>query len=240
MRLIFIRHGEPDYEKKSLTPKGFREAELLGPYIPELKGNYFYVSPQGRAKHTAETALKGTGIEPVELDFLHEFRGKMVRPHENELKNCWDWMPADWTREPLFFTHDRWGEAKGIEGTNIKAEYDRVTACFDELLKEHGYERDGYLYKAVRPNHDTLVFFCHYAITAVFLSHLLNISPWLIWAGTVAKCSSVTELATEERQEGIAYFRMNSFGDVTHLHDGGEDPSFWARFCECYTDETRH
>ena len=29
MRLLFIRHGDPDYEHDSLTPKGEREAELL-------------------------------------------------------------------------------------------------------------------------------------------------------------------------------------------------------------------
>ncbi len=29
MRLIFIRHAEPDYEHNTLTKKGFREAEIL-------------------------------------------------------------------------------------------------------------------------------------------------------------------------------------------------------------------
>ena len=29
MRLVFVRHAEPDYENDSLTEKGFREAEIL-------------------------------------------------------------------------------------------------------------------------------------------------------------------------------------------------------------------
>lgn len=29
MRLIFVRHGEPDYVNDTLTEKGWREAELL-------------------------------------------------------------------------------------------------------------------------------------------------------------------------------------------------------------------
>ena len=33
MRLLFIRHGEPDYEKDSLTEKGFREAGYLAEYL---------------------------------------------------------------------------------------------------------------------------------------------------------------------------------------------------------------
>ena len=34
MKIIFIRHGEPNYEIDSLTEKGWREAELL-PFLHE-------------------------------------------------------------------------------------------------------------------------------------------------------------------------------------------------------------
>jgi probable phosphoglycerate mutase len=42
---------------------------------------------------------------------------------------------------------------------------------------------------------------------------------------------------TEERREGIAQFRMLSFGDVSHLYAGGVEPSFSGRFRECYTND---
>ena len=29
MRLMIVRHGDPDYSIDSLTPKGWKEAELL-------------------------------------------------------------------------------------------------------------------------------------------------------------------------------------------------------------------
>ena len=29
MKLLIVRHGDPDYSIDSLTPKGWREAELL-------------------------------------------------------------------------------------------------------------------------------------------------------------------------------------------------------------------
>ena len=38
MRLLIIRHGDPDYEKDSLTEKGWREAALLADSL-------LYVSP---------------------------------------------------------------------------------------------------------------------------------------------------------------------------------------------------
>lgn len=53
--------------------------------------------------------------------------------------------------------------------------------------------------------------------------------------------SSVTTLYTEERREGIASFRMQSFGDLSHLYAGDEPASFAARFCETYDNmEERH
>ncbi|HBY72048.1 MAG TPA: histidine phosphatase family protein, partial [Lachnospiraceae bacterium] len=42
MRILFVRHGEPDYEHDSLTPKGFREAELLADRLEKLKIKDFY------------------------------------------------------------------------------------------------------------------------------------------------------------------------------------------------------
>ena len=63
----------------------------------------------------------------------------------------------------------------------------------------------------------------------------------VLWHGLCAAPSSVTTLTTEERREGIASFRMNSYGDVSHLYAKGEESAFAARFCEMYTNENeRH
>jgi probable phosphoglycerate mutase len=92
-----------------------------------------------------------------------------------------------------------------------------------------------------RANNDTIVFFCHFGIECVLLSHLLNISPMLLWHGFCAAPSSITTVNTEERRKGIASWRVSAFGDISHLYAAGEEPAFAARFCECYdnTDE-RH
>jgi len=61
MRLIFIRHGEPDYEHDSLTEKGWREAKLLAARTKDWHVDDFYVSPLGRAQDTASFTLKAHG-----------------------------------------------------------------------------------------------------------------------------------------------------------------------------------
>ncbi len=57
MRLMIVRHGDPDYERDSLTEKGWREAELLAERMAKLEVKEFYVSPLGRAKDTASLTL---------------------------------------------------------------------------------------------------------------------------------------------------------------------------------------
>ena len=59
MKLIFIRHGDPDYKNDSLTEQGMREARLLAPRIPKLGSKEYYVSPLGRAQLTAKLAMEG-------------------------------------------------------------------------------------------------------------------------------------------------------------------------------------
>ena len=52
MKLVIVRHADPDYSIDSLTEKGWREAELLSDRIAKLDVKEFYCSPLGRAKDT--------------------------------------------------------------------------------------------------------------------------------------------------------------------------------------------
>ena len=45
MKLLIIRHGEPDYAHDTLTEKGWREALYLAERIAPLRVKHYYVSP---------------------------------------------------------------------------------------------------------------------------------------------------------------------------------------------------
>ena len=238
MKLIFIRHGDPDYNRDGLTETGVREAELLNARVKDIKIDKCFVSPLGRAKETAQIGLRGTGIDPVEYEWMREFPPQIRRPDRPErMSICWDWLPQDWTAREVLFDKDHWSEEPVMEAGGVRVEYDRVCGKFDELLAENGYVRDGAIYRAVRPNTDTLVFFCHYGVTCVFLSHLMNVSPMILWQGISMAPSSITSAVSEERREGIAIFRANMIGDISHLYTAGQEPSFSARFCECWKNQ---
>lgn len=234
MKLLIIRHGEPDYSIDSLTETGWKEAELLSHRISKLDVTSFYCSPLGRAKDTAAATLKKMGRDAEILPWLREFAPYINRPDcENTV--VWDWLPADWTPRDYFYDKNNWIQAPEFQQAQVDKEYAYVTTELDALLAAHGYCREGNLYRADQPNTDTLVFFCHFGLECILLSHLLNISPMTLWHGTCAAPSSVTTLITEERQNGIAYFRMSSFGDTSHLYVADQLPSHAGRYQEVFS-----
>lgn len=241
MKLIFVRHGEPDYTIDSLTEKGRKEAELLSDRMERIDREEqireIYVSPLGRAQETAAPSLKRLHRNAVTLDWLEEFPPRILRPDSSgERKITWDWLPEDWTARSCFYDPDRWGEDPVMREAHVKERYDSVCSSFDRLLASHGYVRENQMYRAEQANRDTLVFFCHLGVECVLVSHLLHMSPMQLWQGFCLQTSSVTRICTEERRKGKACFRVLYFGDISHLYAAGEQPSFAARFCECFDD----
>lgn len=239
MRLLIIRHGEPDYEKDSLTPKGWREAAYLAEMLANERIDKCYVSPLGRAKDTASLTLEKTGMQAEECAWLQEFPAEVIRPDKGYPINSWDFLPQDWTNVREYYDRDLWASTKLMQDGDVRREYDKVTEAFDQLLARHGYVREGNFYRVRCANRDTLALFCHFAVECVLLGHLIGASPMVLWHGFCAAPSSVTTVMTEERREGIASFRISRFGDVSHLYAKGEEPSFYARYCETYDDEER-
>ena len=47
MRLMIVRHGEPNYEFDTLTERGWLEAASAAERLAKLKIQAFYVSPPG-------------------------------------------------------------------------------------------------------------------------------------------------------------------------------------------------
>ena len=240
MKLLVIRHGDPDYAIDGLTEAGKREAEALAGRIAPMEIKEYFVSPLGRAKATAAPTLEKAGRTAVELDWLREFSIPVNRPDVQGLSRVpWDWLPQDWLSDPRLLSYDRWRENEVMRDADVGGAYDRVIREFDALLARYGYEREGLLYRAVRPNTDTLAFFCHLGLGCVLMSHLMNCSPMVLWEGTALPPSSVSVFHTEERRPGLAAFRAASIGDVSHLYAAGLEPSFAARFCEVYGNGDR-
>lgn len=109
MKLLIVRHGDPDYTIDSLTPKGWKEVDYLSEKLAKLEVKAFYVSPLGRARDTASLTLKKMNRTATEEPWLREFDARIHRPDAPEKEMVsWDWLPQDWTAEPRFYLPDEW------------------------------------------------------------------------------------------------------------------------------------
>ena len=150
MRLIFIRHGDPDYEHDNLTEKGKREVALLTERVCSWKNiTQFYQSPLGRAKATAAPSLKALGRDAVTCDWLREFdyKARMTKDYPDKSRigkevMCWDLLPEYYTSYKKFFDKDCWTDTKFMKSGKIKKYYKQVCNGIDGILSEYGYTRN--------------------------------------------------------------------------------------------------
>ena len=233
MRILLIRHGDPDYVNDTLTEKGRREAALLAKRAVSMNMGECYKSPLGRAKDTATPCLEVTGKTAEILDWLQEFPAQVDLNKNPELEKAYPDVKKEGEH---FLPRIAWDK-----NSDLVEVYDHVIEEFDRFLAEHGYVREGAHYRVEKESDETVTFFCHFGISCVLLSHLWNVSPFVLWHCLALAPTSVTEVVTEEREQGTAYFRGLKVGDISHLYAGGEEPSFAARFCETYSNkEQRH
>lgn len=222
MRLLIVRHGAPDYEKDTLTEQGWKEAELLAPFIARKNPDMICLSPLGRAQDTAKKTLELTGLTPRVFPWLCEFDRRLPGFEDS----CpWHLEPMYWASDSQFLSPD-WKEAAPFKGSDFLRVYEEDRVSLDSFLAEHGYVRDGVLYRITEEYYninETVVFFCHLGRGLILLSQLLNL-PWMIiahqfWLPT----SSITEVIFERspKDRSISIARCAAVGSVPHLDSAG-------------------
>lgn len=234
MRILIIRHAEPDYEKDSLTPKGWEEAELLAERLSRYPIRDVYVSPYGRAQDTAACTLKKLGKTAVTLPWLAEYRGTYKEP-SGQIEIPWDLPPRQWSQMPLMADPDRWTDDPLFARGTVREIWEETKAGTDALMARYGFRRDGPVWLCKENTADTVALFCHFGIGMAVLSYLTNVSPMLLWHRCICLPSSVTEVMTEERVKGEAAFRVTKLGDLSHLEMNGVTRSTYGMYPEIYT-----
>ena len=236
MKILIVRHAEPNYVIDGLTDKGRREAELLSRRLCRLDVKDFFVSPLGRAQQTAAYTLEKMNRTAETLPWLHEFRGHCFDEEAGRVRICWDFKPHQVHGHPMLLDMDAWPNDPLLSiDSNIPQIWQETVDGINSLLLRYGYRRDGAIYRCDQNTDDTLVFFCHFGIGSCLLGYLCNIPPMLLLQGTCMQPSSVTTIVTEERVKGEVAFRCTQLGDISHLWVADEKPSTAGLFPECYT-----
>lgn len=219
MRLYVIRHADPDYPNKTITPAGHLEAKALSRRLAKEGLTRIYCSPLGRAVHTMQYTAEATGLEPKIEDWTQELHEFDVTLDPLPRLMAWD-IPGEMIRANLPCpTSDNWDQMPCLSKPILREKFQSLKEHSDAFLKGWGYERVAGRYRIVRPNRERIAVFCHGGFGLSWLAHLLEIPLPLMWSGFWLPPSSVTTVLFDERSPQWAVPRCLCVGDTSHLHE---------------------
>ncbi len=175
MRIVLVRHGNPNYEKDCLTELGHKQAAVAAQRLLKEGIDEIYSSPLGRARETAGYFSELTGKPVAILDFMQEIRfGQEGHLYDNK----WNpWKGADeliWSGQNL--QAENWREYPVYKDNFATQDVDKIAREADKWLSTLGYEREGFYYRNKRDNDEqkTLAIFCHGGSSSAFMARVLN------------------------------------------------------------------
>ncbi|KAK4538698.1 hypothetical protein CDCA_CDCA19G4723 [Cyanidium caldarium] len=162
MRLLIIRHADPEYADDSITAAGRAQAEALADRLRQAHRQarpriaHIYSSPMGRARITAQITADALGL-PVEVEawtreLTHWSRGRdPTAPHARAGEGgpaLWDTPGEQWRaqqgQQEDGSVENASSRSKTMAGVpeSVQPEYQALQANSDAFLARHGYVRD--------------------------------------------------------------------------------------------------
>lgn len=225
MRIVFVRHGHPDYVNDCLTPLGHEQAKRAALRLKNEGIGEIFSSSMGRAYETALHTANLLKLEVEKLDFIREIKwgsdnGEKVyqdgHPWDTSIyavKNGFSLMDEEWTKDKMF------------SGNKVFSEVERVGKQADDWLLRLGYKREGTSYRVVGENTDrTVALFSHGGASSALFSHLLNL-PFFYLCGTLCPdFTAITVLRFSDEKGELTVPLIEIANDSRHIE--GEKVSF--------------
>ncbi len=221
MRIIFVRHGHPDYEKDCLTEIGKKQAKLVADRLQREGIEEIWASPLGRARETVQVTADQLGLPVHFLDFMPEVT----------------WGSSD--GKPLFADGHPWDIADEMAGqginlnspdwrdlpyfkTNIVLDcVDRIEKGIDEWLAGYGYIRNGayYQHTVEEARHKTVALFSHGGSSCAAMGHILNLPFPYMCAIFHLEFTGITVIRLDRSSGVVTSPILEHANDATHLQN---------------------
>jgi len=175
MRIIFVRHGNPNYELDQLTELGHVQAAAAAERLADERIERIYSSTCGRALETAGYTAKKIGLEVCPCDFIREIdwgvKDNITPQHTG----------GPWDRASAFIEGGRssvdpeWRNETLFSETKTPESLDKLSEGLDNWLESLGYKREGFGYRVGKAPYKTVAVFCHGGAFAAAFSHIFSV-----------------------------------------------------------------
>jgi len=218
MKIIFVRHGHPDYRRDCLTEIGHLHGNAVAERLRHERIDRICSSSCGRARETAEHIAVYHDLPVETFDFIREISWGSIDGTEL-FKNGHPWLTIDDMIENGESLRDPEFE-KGERFRNNKVIFDvqRIGDEFDKWLLDLGYRREGTYYRALRKNDMNVLMVSHGGASCAAIARLFSLPFPLVTAIVRADYTAVTVVALEAEEGQLALPRFDLVNDAKHIH----------------------
>lgn len=222
MRLLIIRHADPEYSVDGITAEGEEQANALADRLAsglESRITHLYTSPMGRACATAAPTAASLGLTPIIEEWTRELSDMPPLPGHPNMA-VWDVSGAD-VRSDTLSVANQYDSPPWKDTPGVCARYQQLQTASDVFLARHGYVRHATAYYSSQPTRDVIGVFCHGGFGTAWLAHLLHIPVAQAFCSFYLAPSSLTTVLFDERGDGKICPRAIGVGDIGHLYARG-------------------
>lgn len=228
MRIIFVRHGDPDYDRDCLTETGKVQADLVAQRLRGEGIEEIWSSPLGRAYETATATSKVLGLPIKILDCLREVDwgsgdGEPIFADGQP----WD-IVDEMARLGMNLNRPDWRETPFFKNNIVLDCIDCVERGIDSWLSDMGYVRDGFYYRHTtdEDRHRTVALFGSGGSSVAAIGHILNL-PFPFMCGALhMDFTGITTIRMDKRDGVRSLPCLEIANDSRHIHPDGLDGVF--------------
>lgn len=217
MRLIYVRHGHPNYEKDCLTELGHKHAAAAAQRLKNEGIQKIFSSSCGRAYETAGYTARELGLNVQAYDYMREI-GWGTLEGEVLYHDGHPWDNADkMVLENIPLCDDRLFEKEPFCRNDVKNYVALMARESDQWLESLGYRREGNYYRCIGQPYDTVAAFGHGGASAALFSRLFNL-PFLFLCHSMGlDYTGIVVIDFPHKPGELVSPRFEVFNDARHI-----------------------
>ena len=230
MRIIFVRHGHPNYADDCLTPLGRKHAAAAAERLKDEGITEIYSSTCGRAYETAGYVAEKYGLPIVKCEFMREISWGSV-DSEPLFLDGHPWSTVDnMVEKGESILNPNWASEEPFVRNKMVGYAENIAAALDGWLKTLGYTREGLYYRVAGKaavNDDgsrintakTIVAFGHGGAGSAIFSHLFNLPYPFVCTTMNQDYTGITIVELPDTPGALIKPRFEIMNDARHIHD---------------------
>ena len=217
MRIVFVRHGHPNYAHDCLTELGRKHAAAAARRLQDEGIEAIYSSTHGRAMETASHLADALRLPVTGCEFMREINWGSV-DGEPLFADGHPWDTVDrMVAQVESLVDPDWQNSETFRRNRVVQHVERVSAALDAWLATLGYIREELYYRAGKAEKKTIVVFGHGGETAAVLCRLFNLAFPFTCAVMGPDYTGITIVEFPERPGELVTPRIELMNDARHI-----------------------